>query len=126
MSSEGFPESVRSDVNLKRYHYAVWYQERLEKQVQEFSETLKGDEELLITVPLRNGTTIVATWFGYYNPNMLIVVGVDQRDGNEVELLIPHTDAQVLLKKVKVGGEAPRRKQIGFQARTKPGDDKSR
>lgn len=94
---------------------ADWYHERLELHIQEFRKNLSDDEDMSVTVVLNDGKSVTAAWFGYHNPNMITVDGIDER-GNEVEVLLPHTNIQVVLAKTKKEKAAARR-PIGFQTR---------
>jgi len=67
-------------------------------------------------VVLNDGSRIRASWFGYHNPNMIIVEGIDHL-GNEVKLLLPHTNVQIVLIKVKKS-DCEQKRVIGFQTRT--------
>ena len=97
-----------------RYMRAEWFHERIEKQIEDFAAELKEDEDLIASVVLPGGEEITATWFGYSNPNMLIVDGVD-RNGRKVRILVGHTEVHVLLRGVPKMPE--RANPIGFQKR---------
>jgi len=102
---------------MRNHDLADWYHERLESHIREYQEELADDEDMSVAVILSNGRSIAATWFGYHNPNMITVYGVDEY-GNEVKLLLPHTNIQVVLTKTKKG---PERRSIGFQTREQGG-----
>lgn len=95
------------------YQLADWYHERIEQHIREFVEELGKDEVPSVVVLLNDGTRLQATWFGYRNPNMIIVHGVTP-GGSNVEALIPQTDIQILVTK---GKKAASHKRIGFQTR---------
>lgn len=97
-----------------RYMRAEWFHERIQNQIEDFTAELNDDEDLLASVVLPGGEEITATWFGYYNPNMLIVDGID-RNGRRVRILVGHTEIHVLLRGVpKVPDKV---NPIGFQKR---------
>jgi hypothetical protein len=101
--------------DLGKYERAEWFQERIEIQMDEFSRELKANEQLQVSVILSDGRIVYPTWFGYHNPNMLVIDGEDQ-NGRSVRLLIPHSNVQVLLTAVPGEGHE-KRPPIGFQAR---------
>ena len=103
-----------SNYNARDYDMAEWYCERIESKIQEFQESLGKDQAMLARVVLLDGTSITPTWFGYHNPNMLIIEGVDSQ-GNEVEIMTHHSVSQIVLTKVPKGSEGSR--SIGFQVR---------
>lgn len=112
MNPIDFPHFIQPDPS--RYTRAEWFQERIEKQIEDFTAELKDNEVLLASVVLPSGEEIAATWFGYYNPNMLIIDGID-RNGRRVRVLVSHTEAHILLRAVlKVSEKA---NPIGFQKR---------
>jgi hypothetical protein len=103
-------KAVLDDANM-----ADWYQERIEEQISDYLDELKNGEKLAVSVILNNGQQIQPTWFGYHNPNMLIIDGVDENQRN-VRILVPHTSTQILMTVVPedTSDDYPR---IGFQAR---------
>ena len=105
--------------NLRDYNLADWYHERIEEHINEFAKDLAADEDLLATIVLADGRNIKATWFGYHNPNMIVVEGIDGAD-NDVKVLLPQTNIQILLTKIEKG-KNQKRKILGFQQR----EDKS-
>ena len=94
---------------------ADWYHERIELQIKELSKEIDSKSEIIATVVLNDGSRIQATWFGYHNPNMLVIDGIDA-SGNEVRILAPHTNIQIILivRKIK---EVKSQRRIGFQTR---------
>ena len=88
-----------SEIDLKKYERAEWYQERIEIQISDFEKDLKKDEKMAVTVVLANGFSIAATWFGYHNPNMIIVEGIDG-NGRHTKALIPQSSVQIILTAV--------------------------
>jgi len=101
--------------NLRDHQLADWYHERIEKHINEFSNELTDEEDLSVTVILSDGTNIKATWFGYHNPNMITVEGVDGA-GNKAKALLSHTNIQILLTKIKKIKDQ-KRTILGFQQR---------
>jgi len=102
-------------ISLRRYDYADWYHERIEHQIEDFSQELEDDEDIVARVILNDGQQILATWFGFHNPNMLVIDGRDNA-GNEVRVLAPHTNVQIIIRKVNRADQTERRR-IGFQTR---------
>ena len=94
---------------------ADWYHERIEMHVNEFAKGLKDNELLAVDVILNDGTRLNAQWFGYHNPNMITVSGTDS-SGREVQALLPHTNIQIVMTKMR---KSPGEKKgaIGFQTR---------
>lgn len=98
------PSTIRSDP-----HLAHEYTRRIEELINDFADKLKDDEGMAVFVILNDGTRLDASWFGFYNPDMIIVAGVD--GSGEVEALLPKTDIQILITRVKKSGT----RHIGFQ-----------
>ncbi len=98
-------------------HLASSFVERIENQVKEFSKTLKDDENYSIIVCLNNGNEIYANWFGYHNPYMIIIEGVNNNN-DSLRLLIHMNTLQIILKKFKKEINTPRT-IIGYQQNDK-------
>jgi len=107
------------DVVLPRDHgMADWYVERIEQQIAEFRANLQPGDQMAVVVVLNDGQRILPTWFGYHNPNMLVIDGEDQK-GRDVRLLVAHTNVQIVLTRIEEGDELTS-PMIGFQPRTAP------
>ncbi|MGI9067917.1 MAG: hypothetical protein ACR2HX_16135 [Pyrinomonadaceae bacterium] len=100
--------------------FADYYHERIQLEIEEYEKTLNEDQELAIEVPLIDGTRILVQWFGYRNPNMIIIVGRDGKN-NDVRVLIPHTDIHIIMTKRDVPAKQ-KKNRIGFQARRPEAD----
>jgi hypothetical protein len=101
----------------RNYELADWYQERIHIQFDQFVEQLSDDETYTTKVILQSGEIIWPRAFGYHNPNMLVVSGLDD-NGNEVILLTPHTTTQVIFIKMKKAESVePKREPLGFHVR---------
>ncbi len=90
------------------------YHDRIKKQINEFAESLAEDEAVSASVILSNGQVLTATWFGYHNPYMIVVEGVDAR-GSEVRALIPMQSIEIVLSRAKKSEQAQPLRRIGFQ-----------
>ena len=91
--------------------YAETVCNRIEKLIAETAEKLTDEQSILAEVPLGNGQSLTATFFGFQNPNFILVYGLDA-NGNEVTALLPHTNIQVIITVLNKPAE---RKSIGFQ-----------
>ena len=108
-----FLPSPISTPGPQRY-YAKMVAERIHQHIQSILKDLKDDEDLSVTVPLANGTEIAADFFGYRNPNLIIVAGLDHHS-DRVTVLVPHTSIQIVIRVVKK--EPGKTKSlIGFQS----------
>ena len=103
---------------LRDHSMADWFVERIDEQIADFTRDLKPGEQMDVVVVLNDGQRIRPTWFGYHNPNLLIIDGTDQH-GRDVCLLVPHTNVQILMTLIEAG-DVVQRPTIGFQARTRP------
>lgn len=92
------------------------FHDRIEAQIKDYTETLADGEDLLIQVVLLNGSSIFPAWFGYHNPSMIVIDGVDGK-GNEVRMLAHQESVQILMTKIPRVENVPR-KTIGFQVKT--------
>jgi hypothetical protein len=88
--------------------------DRIQRQLARFESEAGDDHVAIADVLLPDGRTFIATYFGYDNPSLVYVDGVDQ-DGREVRLLAPKDTVVVLMSKYRKDDlEAPIT-QIGFQ-----------
>lgn len=118
-----FPSSLTSLAPRPRefFYMADTQHARLEENIKEYQDKLPDDEQALVTVILHGGQHVTVTWLGYHNASMLIADGIDER-GNEVSLLLPHLDTQVVLTKAKKEAGEERR-PLGFQPRPAEPDE---
>ena len=89
----------------------------IQKQMKKLADELADGQTVEAIVPLANGGRINASWFGYHNPDMVKITGVDA-DGNDVCLLAHKNTVQVMLRKTPVGQEV--KPQIAFQLSPQP------
>ncbi|HEY6330178.1 MAG TPA: hypothetical protein VI756_12640 [Blastocatellia bacterium] len=101
-------------VPSKMLFYADAVYDRIHRLVKDRTESLKEDESVMTEVILPDGHRIVATGFGYQNPNFLIVYGLDPKRGLEVEAWLSHTNVQIIVSVWPKGANEPRR-EIGFK-----------
>lgn len=106
---------IISQLDLEKYDRAEWCHECIEQEINELYVNLKDDEKLAVNVVLQGGTLVSAIWFGYRNPNLIIVEGHDI-EGRTVRLLIPQNQIQLMMTVIKEVPESDYPK-IGFQAR---------
>jgi len=95
-----------------KYERADWFQARIKLQIEEFAEGLPQGQQVLARVFLANGEVITARWFGYYNPNILIINGVDELD-RQTQVLVAQNAAQIVLTAVEPTPD--KIEKIGFQ-----------
>jgi hypothetical protein len=103
--------------HLRPQGFADAYHERIEERINAFVSDLDEGEECAVEVLLRGGGRLSATWFGYWNPDMIMVQGVDGT-GRKVEALIHRADVQIVLTAIPAEGE--KQERIGFQSRPAP------
>ena len=84
----------------------------IQKQMKRLSEELAEGQEIEAIVPLANGTQVHVTAFGYHNPDMIKLLGIDA-DGHDVCLLAHKNTLQVVLRRVSIHSEA--KPQVTFQ-----------
>lgn len=94
-------------------YYAETIHDRIQAHIKDILDDLKEDEDLLVEVPLQNGQSITVSYFGYRNPNFIIVEGTD-KNGNFVSSLFPQDNIQVIVSIIKKDTE--KRREIGFQS----------
>jgi hypothetical protein len=92
--------------------------ERIEQQVRDFARTLADTHHVLASVFLPGGHQIIATWFGYQEPDMLVVDGTDER-GRNVRLLVGNANVHIVLTAIKRLPDRPS-SEIVFQSRSDP------
>ncbi len=69
-------------------------QQELQRLVQEYGE----GQDVEVVVALAGGGQIVVTWFGYHNPDIIKLSGIDA-SGNDVCLLAHKNTLQVVLRR---------------------------
>jgi hypothetical protein len=88
----------------------------IQKQMKHLSEELGEGMSIDAFVPVPGGGQIHVTWFGFHNPDMIKITGLDA-DGNDVCLLAHKSTLQVILKKVNQVDQKP---QVSFQLPSAP------
>jgi hypothetical protein len=73
---------------------------------------LKPNEDLVVTIPLNDGSKIYVGQIGYHNPNIVWIAGFNQ-EGRQVTVLMPHTTVQIIITIVEQE-EDKKRPPIGF------------
>ena len=89
---------------------------QIEQQTGDFARSLPDTHQVLACVFLPGGHQIIATWFGYQEPDLLVVDGTDER-GRQVRLLAARTDVHIVLTAVKRIADRPAQ-PVAFQPRT--------
>lgn len=98
-----------------RLNPAEWFQERLEKEITETQDALPEGQVLDVTVILRDGSKVKATWFGFWRPDMMRVEGVDEQ-GREVKVVMHYAALEVVIRTVDAAPGDVKKPRIGFQA----------
>lgn len=103
--------------------YADTVYERIRKLVEDHD--LAEGERLAIAVLLCDGSRVLASDFGYQNPNFIIVYGVESKTGQTVEAWLSHTSFQLLVSKTTDGKREDSPRLIGFRGNisTNPSDE---
>lgn len=81
----------------KSYNKASGYVERIESKIYRFIQDVPENKKPLIYVLLSDGDKIFNPDFGYHNPYIIIVDGIDEND-NQVKSLINQNNIQVVMK----------------------------
>jgi hypothetical protein len=103
------PQSTRTyDPNS----YASELYDRLQENIQTAKSNLQADEELAAYYYMASGGMIGITSFGYHNPYLIIIYGVDEQM-NECQVLTHAYSFQIVMKVLKVENQN-QRKTIGF------------
>ena len=94
--------------------YAETTHARIESQIMESQNELKEGQSLSVEFILADGRKIIPNYIGYHNIMFIVLYGEDEH-GNEIKILLHHTNAQVVITKLNKPQET---KKIGFQQRT--------
>ena len=94
----------------------------IQKEMNRLSGELMDGQDIQVVVPLANGNQVVASWFGFQNPDIIKINGQDS-EGCDVCLLVHKSKLQVVLRKVSLsrGQETP----ISFQLPGEENEDES-
>ena len=115
---EPFDITSDGDINrlfkLSEAHLAKYYYDKIKKVIKTFEERLSNNQFLHIEIILNDGSRITALSFGYYNPNMITVIGLNHND-EEVKLILPLSNNQIISTIKNVEPDKPQRK-IGFHS----------
>ncbi len=95
--------------------YAEMVHDRIESQIESAGEDLKEGQSLLVEFLLNDGQRVRPGYIGFQNPNFIVLYGKDA-SGNEMKVLLPHTNIQVV---ITVLNKPADRNAIGFQSREK-------
>ena len=105
-----------------RRFYADEVYGRIEKHIGDVIRNSREDEDIVVSVPLPDGSRLQVREFGFHNPNFIIVYGIDlETRDSTTTALISHTNIQVLINTIKKQKEQPRR-EIGFLGNVDPQD----
>ena len=99
--------------------YAETVHQRIEENINTRMKELKQGQSLSVEVILHD-RRIMPTFFGYHNPNFIIVYGEDD-NGHEVEALISHTEIQIAMT---ILDKPTKKKPIVFQSHKTESDRK--
>ncbi|MGB9937743.1 MAG: hypothetical protein ACPK7O_08465 [Methanobacterium sp.] len=83
-----------------RNNMASGFIARMKELINDYAKELEEDEFIHVQVILNDGRCITAKNFGWYDPNIISVRGVDSH-GNQIKAIIHHSNAQIVLIKVK-------------------------
>ena len=100
-------------IKPERY-YANTIHDRIETHIKDCLDDLKDTEDLLVEVPLQSGLIITASYFGYRNPNFIVVNGTD-KNSNFMSALVPQDSIEVVVKTIEK--HSTERREIGFQSK---------
>ena len=84
----------------------------IQQQMVRLSEEMAEGQEIEAIVPLADGGRILVTCFGFHNPDLIKITGIDG-EGNDVCLMAHKNTLQVVLRRVNSRPEG--RPQIAFQ-----------
>jgi hypothetical protein len=96
--------------------YISWVQQ----QVQQINDSLGDGQGIQAIVPMPGGADVIATAFGFLNPDLIKINGTDHQ-GNETCVLMHKSRFQLVIKKVNQGPEI--NPQLAFQS---PGADQAK
>lgn len=100
-------EDIRNQVQL-----ASTFMSRIEDTVADLQKELKENEQLRLSVFFPAGEIVVES-FGYYNPNMVSIKGVEVRSKRPWRVLAHQSAVQILCTIETSQSDTPRR-TIGF------------
>ena len=92
--------------------YASNLYDRLQENIQTAKANLQADEELAAYYYIASGGIIGIKSFGYHDPYLIIIYGVDEQM-NECKVLVHPYSFQIVLKVLKIENQN-QRKTIGF------------
>ena len=117
--------SALSLANVGRHDLASDYVARIESQIDDLERSLGPGEAVGLELFFPNERTFIPYYFGYRNPDIVIVDAYDCSDDREVRLLVPKGAILLSMTKYKAGeldDLSTRPRPIGFQQRP-PEDD---
>lgn len=83
-----------------RNNMASGFIARAKELINDFAKELEEDEFIHVQVILNDGRCITAKYFGWYDPHIITITGVDSH-GNQIRTIMNHFNAQIVLVKVK-------------------------
>jgi len=104
------PPIPTSQTNLSVYYCDRFY-DNIQEQIKSFE--LRNDEILIAEMQLNDGSKIRITDFGYRNPTLMIIYGID-RNSHEVQVLTSLANIQIVLTIIKKA-EIKEVRPIGFK-----------
>lgn len=98
--------------------HVKWFEARIRVAIKDFAREIPKGSLVRATVILPGGREILATWFGYHGPDMLIVHGFDDQQ-RDTRVLVVHSAVHIVLTAVS-GEEKKGLRPIGFQSQSEP------
>jgi hypothetical protein len=92
--------------------YASNLYDRLQEDIQASKANLQADEELAAYYHMASGGIIGIKSFGYHDPYLIVIYGVDEQM-NKCQVLVHPYSFQIVLKVLKIENQN-QRKTIGF------------
>ncbi len=99
---------------LSEAYLAMYYFDKIRKVIETFEKRLNDNQYLHIEIILNNGSRVTVRSFGYYNPNMITVIG-SNNNKEEVKLILPVSNIQISSTIKNIEPDKPK-KQIGFHS----------
>jgi len=87
---------------------------RIQEHISDDALRLEVGQDLLVIVPLPDGSRVIVQTLAYDDPNFIVVFGEDSLTRVSVHALVPHTSIHVLISTIAIDQKEPRR-EIGFR-----------
>ena len=122
MNNLEFPKIESIDISgedsiffrLLESHLAMYYYDKIKKVINTFEKRLADNQFLHIEIILNDGSKIIASSLGYYNPNIITVLGLNENN-EEVKLILPISNIQIIITAKNIEPDKPKKK-IGFHS----------